>query len=715
MQIYVVWQPSNTAQVDEEVCFTYAKAIFSTFNRTIDDALDRDIGIPTYFISVAGCLDAIIDWEAAEKTVVVWFINSPMVLERKKWENDVRAVLEHKQKYNERVCWVGVSLNKGSNNFYERINHINRIELQEEPEDKRKGILLRRLTFRLAQELYDKKEGESLPLTLFLSYARKDGKHIVEEFDKAIHQIKENVNTFVDVKSIEVGKYFRKKIINNIGESVFVAINTNAYSEREWCLTELLLAKKYNRPIVVVNAQKNIIKRTSPYIGNTSMVHSTLLLGEKGIHTTDELQQEYKRITYCVLIETLRYVYHERLLNIRVKEQDGSVWKFPAAPELLTIHQRKKIEKKKEEERTARQLLVYPDPPLANREREVLENNLNVTPITATLYPLLSLDIDVQQYTSILSGYIIGLSVSEISSVKDGLHKGVGIWHLQDAMVELTRYLVVCGATCAYGGNLQYPLTKEKNLNFVTQLIELLMAYNSDYGGEQKVINHVAALFATPSKTNPKANEVLQELKAHVLEVVNFIEHKHSFFPQKKEDYTLAQKAACFTYMRQQMFKTHNEAQIFIGGKTEKSQSIILGVIEEAYYALKYNKPIYIIGAFGGASGCLAELFLTGESEPLRTCFEATQAQEDWKDTYKEYVQYLQEYPDWNESPEEIHRRVNYTSLKLFFLRHRHKQQDKYLDNGLNRTENETLFQSKNMLEISSLIIKGLYQYFYQQ
>lgn len=704
MQIYVVWQPTNTAQMDEDVCFKYAKAIFSTFNRTVDDVLDRDIGIPTYFISVADCLSAVIDWAAAERTVVIWMINEVMVIEQEQWKNDVEVVLNHKNRYYERVSWIGVSLTKFSSNFYPLAKCFNRIELHLEPEARWEEVLLRRLIFKVAQELYDRREDQPLPLTLFLSYARKDGKHIAKAFNAAIQQIEENVNTFLDVRNIEVGANIGQKITDCIEKSVLVVIDTNAYSERDWCLEELLEAKKHNRPIVVVNAQKNLIKRTSPYIGNTPKVCSTMLLAEQKTDSNEELQKEYKRITYCVLRETVRYMYDKSLLTVRLQDKGENIWNFPAAPELLTIHQKNIIDKK-EQKQAEPTILVYPDPPLINRERELLEDSLNILPITSTLYPLFSSSLNVIQYSKIFSDFTVGISISEISSVKDGLHRGIGIWHLQDAMVELTRYLFVCGATCAYAGDLQYPFIKDKNLNFTTPLIELLKAYNNDYKSEKKIINHVAAPYIVANQSN-------LELKAAVASLVNFIEHTDKFFPKYKDDYTPAQKAASFTYMRQQMLQYHNEAQIFIGGKTEKSQSIILGLVEEAYYTLKYRKPIYIVGAFGGVSQLLAELFLTGESPQLSAKFEKAQAKEEWKAIYQAYTQYIQDHPHWDETPKEIQQRTNYSYLKLFFLKYRNQQQGNYLNNGLSKEENEILFRSKNMLEISSLIIKGLYQYF---
>ncbi|MGH1334818.1 MAG: TIR domain-containing protein [Aureispira sp.] len=711
LQIYVVWQPENREEAEHSPGFFYAQEIFSAFNRKIDEPLNRGIGIPTYFISNAGILSQIVDWDAAEKTIVVWLVSDAMILEeREEWKRDVQEVLNHK----DQSCLIPVALTKYIGKFYSAINSLNRIELYPCKEEEKLPFLLEKLAFKLAQELCDTNEGERLPLTLFLSHARKDGKDMAKEIHHVIQELSMNLGSFLDVRNIEAGAEFDEVITTHIEKSIFLIINTNVYNEREWCLKELLLAKKKNRPIVVVNAQREVTRRTWPYLGNTPVVYLPIntsktkgLKGEKEATTTtsiDDGDRQFRKIIYYVLIESVRYVYQQKLLETKVGTATGKI--FSTAPELLTMYQQK-VE--------ANQLVVYPDPPLGNTEAKLLKDVFNVPMITSTLYPLAILESPEESsatqefiYEKNLDDFIIGVSVSEIPLVKSGVYEGIGIWHLQDALVELTRYLFVCGATCAYGGDIKHQV-KISNLNFTTTLLELLQAYNYNYSAQSKIINHVAALYAEDVKAD-------SELQVSADGLIQFIYHKDQVRyhpngkrPLARKEYTLAQRAICFTDMRRTMFAKHNEAQIFMGGKVVSSESIIPGVLEEVYWALKFNRPIYIIGAFGGVSGALAELFLTGSSDVLRTGLREKQENATWKATYKEYLQIP---TGWEETEREIHERIHYEQLKLFLLRYRSKQQDKYLWNGLNKKENEILFTSKNILEISGLVLKGLHRHF---
>ena len=47
---------------------------------------------------------------------------------------------------------------------------------------------------------------------------------------------------------------------------------TDNYATREWCRTEVILAKEHDRPIVVVNALESHEIRSFPYIGNVPVI-----------------------------------------------------------------------------------------------------------------------------------------------------------------------------------------------------------------------------------------------------------------------------------------------------------------------------------------------------------------------------------------------------------------------------------------------------------
>src|SRR5258707_6241702 len=59
---------------------------------------------------------------------------------------------------------------------------------------------------------------------------------------------------------------------------------------------------------------------------------------------------------------------------------------------------------------------------------------------------------DWRMRATFLSGRCIGISISESSDM--GV-LGLGKEHLDDAMTEIARHLIACGATLAYGGDLR--------------------------------------------------------------------------------------------------------------------------------------------------------------------------------------------------------------------------------------------------------------------
>lgn len=705
LQIYVVWQPESKEKAKDCLYFHYAQQIFSAFNREIEEPLARGIGIPTYFVSEAEGGIGCIDWEAAQYTTVIWFVENNMIINKKVWEKGIQNILEQGTK----ALLLPIAMVKYFQRFNEEFNQINWIKLFEKEEKERVGYLLEQLTFSLAQLLYDPSSPPEtkLPLKVFISHARNDGQKLAKHIKRVIYELESHLEVFLDVRNITNGASLCQAIQKYIEESIILVVNTNLFNEREWCIKELVIAKKKKRPVVVVNTMPRSIKRVLPYIGNIPMIQlfpENLKVEEEQMTYSDRSIED---VVYKVLQEALRYIYQDKLLKERAGRRQEKVEVFAVAPELLTVGVLKEEEKNLEHKK-----ILYPDPPLGDIETRLIHSSFGTSIITPTLYPLLSEETIQQEegaenltYETLFKEFTIGLSISETPSTIEGNYTGVSRWHIQDAMIELARYLFVCGANCAYGGDIEYPTTEKLNLNFARLLIELLESYNSTNTNKRKVINHISA-----------GIENISALKAEYEGTIEFTHYYHlrEQLPSPTNEIERHAREALFlTDMRQAMYEK-NEAQIFIAGKIPRSMSIIPGVLEEAYWAIKKGKPIYIIGAFGGVSAALADLFQNGNSPTLRKHFEEEQQKKAWKQKYQKYKEYIQQYTDWGESIEDIDRRVDYASIKLFFLKYRSRKKNgaKYLDNGLSREENEILFKSKNILEISSLILKGLHEYF---
>ena len=110
------------------------------------------------------------------------------------------------------------------------------------------------------------------------------------------------------------------------------------------------------------------------------------------------------------------------------------------------------------------------------------------------------------------------------------------------------------------------------------------------------------------------------------------------------------------------------------------------GVLEEFIIARRKGHPVYIVGGYGGCAQLLAEV-CTGKKSAdgfFRIALESSS-----------YSALLDRYKS-------IGNPVDYNEVKEY------AQIEKLQDNGLTLDENRTLFNSVNIMEIVSLILKGL-------
>ena len=85
----------------------------------------------------------------------------------------------------------------------------------------------------------------------------------------------------------------------------------------------------------------------------------------------------------------------------------------------------------------------------------------------------------------LLKRRVIGISISQS---EDLFLRGYGMSHLQDAKIEIARYLLSCGCTLLYGGDL-------REGGFTTILYDLVEAYAIDEDGKEnrpRLISYLA-------------------------------------------------------------------------------------------------------------------------------------------------------------------------------------------------------------------------------
>lgn len=282
----------------------------------------------------------------------------------------------------------------------------------------------------------------------------------------------------------------------------------------------------------------------------------------------------------------------------------------------------------------------------------------------------------------ILDGIRIALSVSENEELEQ---LGLSKQHLKDIMIEIARYLMANGGTLLYGGHL-------KNEGYTRLFAELSYQYKFLNDKTFRFVNYFPFPNSNSLTLEIKADFVKQQVEPVVIEIPKHlgevdISRKYDPFNNIDDRYIFSE---CFSDMRNIMAE-NSHARILLGGKQSKFLGYIPGIIEEAYYSLKANKPIYIIGGFGGSAKSLSKVICSEIPKELTNEFQYDNSFiQEFKKVYSEKASVP----------------IDYQHL-LDFFRQYHLERFSEM-NGLSVDENLVLFESQNIHEIVFLVMKGL-------
>lgn len=282
----------------------------------------------------------------------------------------------------------------------------------------------------------------------------------------------------------------------------------------------------------------------------------------------------------------------------------------------------------------------------------------------------------------ILDGIRIAVSVSENEELEQ---LGLSNQHLTDIMIEVARYLMANGGTLLYGGHL-------KNEGYTRLFAELSYQYKFLNDTAFRFVNYFPFPNSISLTLEIRADFVQQQVEPVIIEIpehLGIIDKHREYDPFKSiEDKFIFSE--CFSDMRNIM--AHNShARIVVGGKQSKFLGYMPGIVEEAYYSLKANKPVYIIGGFGGAAKSLSKVICGELPKELTNEFQ-----------YNDEIlqNFKKGYHDKASVP------MDYDKLMDFFKQF---NLDIFSElNGLSNDENLVLFESQNIHEIIFLIMKGL-------
>lgn len=444
--------------------------------------------------------------------------------------------------------------------------------------EERHKFIARRIVHLLIRRLLSTSDNEDAPpVTIFLSHTKMD----LEQEPRVVKSLLAHLTatqpekTWFDSGDISTGSRFAHEIEKGAKDTALMAIVTDSYSSRSWCRKEVLLAKHHQRPVVIVDAVQERETRRFPYSGNTPVIRWKANDAQGAVD--------------LLLRESLRHAYAEESLKQRKREGDVIL---PSGPELVTIiHHRKE---------TDQAVILYPDPPLGPEELVVLERT-GVRVETPLQRHALAHDLRSRNLTVALS----------VSRAEDFSRYGLRSAHLDSILLDLSRYLLVAGVRLAYGGHLgsdSYTLRLADLLR--DSIVEQLRGTPSTEQAAAELVIYLPwpmqASVRDEARLGPLVDMIRCTRPTDIDESLDpsFVASHDVVVPTD----TVLRRFAWsrgLTGMRERQASEIN-ALVVVGGKLGRADGPYLGrmpgVLEEALLGIRAQRPVYLVGAFGGCA-----------------------------------------------------------------------------------------------------------------
>jgi len=363
LNAYVLWHP-KFAEGNR-----YFSQLYADLCRDVREPLSRNIGIPVFKRSAPAHGSSIplpIPFHEADHNAIVLLVDDEMFGDDN-WQNYILALMEAPG--NKR--FYPVALSNFAYQFLPLLNAIQYIPLElivgkdeDETFDQRYQLLYPRLLHECSRLLLDmrpsyEEKTAGPPIRLFISHAKLDGESIAIQFRDYIRS-HTKLASFFDANDIPDGYLFSNEIAAAFSKNaILVVFQTDAYATREWCRQEVIFAKRFKTPIVVVNAVTNFEKRSFPYIGNVPVMRWKV---------------DFPLIAQKAVFQVLYQLYSASLLKkvITLYFDDHSNVEYIAnSPELFNYVDIVKLKKKIGGDKL---YVVYPDPPLGPEEIRLLND-----------------------------------------------------------------------------------------------------------------------------------------------------------------------------------------------------------------------------------------------------------------------------------------------------------------------------------------------------
>ena len=548
-----------------------ASEIFNRFYtllcRDVEKPLSDGLDIPVYLISndENGEIKSI-DFEQSEKNAIFFFADMAVYLGDTKWRD---YILKLKKQIEGGAPAVLYSVKQFE--YATDLSFIKKDQMIIPPND---DIIAG--WDEVSSHIYDcliryMKDMTQDKLKLFISHAKRDGLVVAENLRNSLRS-KTKLDSFFDKNDIIEGVDFEKQIKENVKSSLLMVLDSDAYGTRQWCQKEILCAKKYGVPIVVVDMHSDVITRTFPYMGNVPSVR----LNDDNLDTAISL----------LLRTGLRYEYQKNYLTKIVKEGNNDDFDILSyQPELLDMHM---LEKNN---------VLYPEPPVSEEERRILNSTKKnfITPL--------------EKEGLLLDGDFISISVSNTNENRPDEIM------LRDMVVEISRYILNAGGKILYGGS----GSRDGYVNLFSQISEKYGKIKVDSEGkdvpegEAYIYNYYAWPYMNALSDDDMAYLKHCHLCAQQIYPDGISEEQKRLIPSTQDEEGKMQIISSLSHMRDVRCR-EARAFIIVGGKTKGSLTPIPGILEEYIKARATKKPIYLLGGFGGEAALISKSVISRET-----------------------------------------------------------------------------------------------------
>jgi hypothetical protein len=303
------------------------------------------------------------------------------------------------------------------------------------------------------------------------------------------------------------------------------------------------------------------------------------------------------------------------------------------------------------------------------------------------------------------------------------LARGLGLEHVRELLIRLARPILRQGASLAYGGN-----WKETEDNFTYDLLRLISAEQEDnsQGGADTSLQ-IGMLYNHSSW--PHYLDISRRIEAqwiNACRIVRVTQQQAGFSQaeiasdvdlQNKTPRAIFNAAVTLSTMRRLMTTTMSidipgarppeeippvKARILLGGRLDGFSGFLPGIFEEALVTFESDRPLYILGGFGGAAETLANAILAGGNK----CPEELTV--EWLTARNPNLANLLEIAHGFTMPANGRTTEELLAALFAFIKRARANPSGVLNTGLNTAETRELLTTRNVAVAVKLVRQGL-------